>query len=70
LWGAVDPPPPAAVIVFEVVFQHLGLKARLKDCFQHLNESRIFGAHRIVLWLIVHLLLLGSALTGRELLPQ
>ena len=29
----------------------------MKDCFQHLNGCRIFGAHRIVLWLIVHLLL-------------
>ena len=45
------------VIVFQALFQHLKLKARLKDCFQHLNGSRIFGAHRIVLWLIVHLLL-------------
>ncbi len=45
------------VIVFQALFQHLELKARLKDCFQHLNGSRIFGAHRIVLWLIVHLLL-------------
>ncbi len=45
------------VIVFQALFQHLRLKARLKDCFQHLNGSRIFGAHRIVLWLIVHLLL-------------
>ena len=45
------------VIVFQALFQHLKLKTRLKDCFQHLNGSRIFGAHRIVLWLIVHLLL-------------
>ena len=45
------------VIVFQALFQHLELKARLKDCFQHLNGSRILGAHRIVLWLSVHLLL-------------
>ena len=45
------------VIVFLALFQHLDLKARLKECFQHLKGSPIFGPHRIVLVLIVHLLL-------------
>ena len=45
------------VIVFQVLFQRLNLKARLKQCFQPLKGSAIFGPHRIVLLLIVHLLL-------------
>ena len=45
------------VIVFQALFKRLQLKARLKGCFQHLEGSPIFGAHRIVLLLIVHLLL-------------
>ena len=45
------------VIVFQVLFKRLELKVRLKRCFQHLNGSSIFGVHRIVLLLIVHLLL-------------
>jgi hypothetical protein len=44
-------------IVFQVLFQRLNLKARLKQCFQPLKGSGIFGPHRIVLLLIVHLLL-------------
>ena len=39
------------------VFQRLDLKARLKQCFQHLKGFPIFGPHRIVLVVIVHLLL-------------
>ena len=45
------------VIVFQVLFQRLNLKARLKQCFQPVKGSAIFGPHRIVLLLIVHLLL-------------
>lgn len=45
------------LIVFLALFQRLDLKPRLKQCFQHLKGSPIFGPHRIVLVLIVHLLL-------------
>ena len=44
-------------IVFMALFQRLDLLARLKQCFQHLKGSPIFGPHRIVLVLIAHLLL-------------
>ena len=43
--------------MFQALFQALDLKTRLKDCFQHRHDGGMFGAHRIVLWLIVHLLL-------------
>ena len=39
------------------LFQRLHLKARLKQCFQPVKGSAVFGPHRIVLLLIVHLLL-------------
>ena len=45
------------VIVFQALFKRLELNARLKGCFQPLKDASIFGTHRIVLLLIVHLLL-------------
>ena len=45
------------VIVLQVLFQHLGLKARLKACFREVQGWRLYEPHRIVLWLIIHLLL-------------
>jgi hypothetical protein len=45
------------LVVFQVLFEQLQLKARLKPCFDHLRPTRIFGAHRVVLLLIVHLVL-------------
>ena len=44
-------------IVFQMLFQRLNLKARLKQCFRPVKGSAVFGPHRIVLLLIVHLLL-------------
>ena len=45
------------VIVFQSLFQLLELPARLKPCFWHLRHSGIYGVHRVVLLLIVHILL-------------
>ena len=45
------------VIVFQSLFQLLGLPSRLRPCFRHLGRSGIYGVHRIVLLLIVHFLL-------------
>jgi len=45
------------LVVFQALFQHLDLKARIKACFRHWPGSESFGPHRIVLWLVVHLLL-------------
>ena len=46
----------AGAIVFQLLFERLDLKARLKQCFP-VKSSAIFGPHVIVLVLIVHLLL-------------
>jgi hypothetical protein len=45
------------VILFQALFRYPELLARLKGCFRHLTGSSWYGAHRVVLLLIVHLLL-------------
>lgn len=47
----------SGLILFQVLFTRLNLKARLKQCFSHLTVSPIFSHHIIVLLLIVHLLI-------------
>jgi len=47
----------AGLIIFQSLFNQLGLKQQLKACFRHLKVSPIFGHGLIVLLLIVHLLL-------------
>lgn len=45
------------LVVLQALFQHLDLASRLKGCFRHLSSSGAYGARRIVLVLIVHLVL-------------
>ncbi len=47
----------SGLLVFQLLFKRLNLKQRLKKCFTHLDSSRIFGHHLIVLLLIIHLLI-------------
>ena len=47
----------AGVVVLQALFQHLEMASRLKSCFRHLTTTGAYGAWRIVLLLIVHLLL-------------
>jgi hypothetical protein len=47
----------AGLIVFQSLFNRLGLKGQLTGCFRHLKVSPIFGHGLTVLVLIVHLLL-------------
>ena len=47
----------AGLIVFQSLFNRLGLKGQLTGCFRHLKVSPIFGHGLTVLLLIVHLLL-------------
>ena len=47
----------SGLLIFQVLFQRLNLKQRLKQCFSHLKVSPIFGRHLVVLLLIIHLLL-------------
>jgi hypothetical protein len=47
----------AGLIIFQPLMLGLEIKNRLSHCFRHLNLSRIFGHHVIMMLLIVHLLL-------------
>lgn len=47
----------AGLIVFQPLLERLGLKQRLRGCFEHLKVSPIFGHATIVMVLIVHLLI-------------
>lgn len=46
----------SGLIIFQRLFAKLGFKERLRRCFRH-QESGIYGQHRVVLMLVVHLLL-------------
>ena len=47
----------AGLIAFQPLLSRLNLKQRLRQCFQHLKVSPIFGHANIVLLLMVHVLL-------------
>ena len=47
----------SGAILFQILFNRLQLKSRLKNCFSHLKQSAIFRSHWIVLLLILHILL-------------
>jgi len=47
----------AGLVLFQPLFNSLGLKQQLANCFRHLKVSPIFGHGLVVLILIVHLLL-------------
>ena len=47
----------SGIIIFQLFFKRLDLKAKIKKCFSHLDVSPIFGHHLVVLLLITHLIL-------------
>lgn len=47
----------AGLFVFQLLFQRLDLKNRLRDCFSHLRSNRAYDHAITVLSLIVHLLI-------------
>jgi hypothetical protein len=47
----------SGLVLFHELFDRLGLKKRLRRCFQHQEISTIFGHASIVLLLVVHMLL-------------
>jgi hypothetical protein len=44
----------SGLLIFQLLFQQIDLKNRLKKCFAHLKTSPIFGRHLIVMLLLVH----------------
>lgn len=47
----------AGLFLFQLLFQRLDLKQRLRNCFRHLRSCRVYDHALAVLTLIVHLLL-------------
>jgi len=47
----------SGLLVFQLLFNRLNFKHRLKQCFAHLKVTPIFGRHLVVLLLIIHLLI-------------
>ena len=47
----------AGLVVFQPLFERLGLKNRLRRCFGHLKADPVFGHASIVMLLVVHLLI-------------
>jgi Transposase DDE domain group 1 len=47
----------AGLIVFQPLFEHIGLKDLLKGCFGHLKANPVFGHATVVMLLIVHILI-------------
>src|SRR5512147_1376206 len=47
----------AGLVVFQLLFQRLDLKNRLRNCFHHLRSNRAYDHALAVLGLIVHLLI-------------
>jgi len=47
----------SGIVIFQLLFGRLNLKAKLKKCFSHLKISPIFGHHLIVMLLIIHFIL-------------
>ena len=47
----------SGIIIFQLLFKRLDLKAKMKKCFSHLDVSPIFGHHLVVLLIITHLIL-------------
>ncbi len=46
----------AGLFLFQLLFQRLDLKQRLRQCFQHLRSNRAYDHAHLVMALIVHLL--------------
>jgi len=47
----------SGLVIFQALFHSMKLRARIRGCFRHLNEGRIFGHTSIVLLLVVHIIL-------------
>lgn len=47
----------SGLLIFQSLFRQMGLKKKLRKCFDHLKVTPIFGRHLVVMLLIVHLIL-------------
>lgn len=56
----------SGLVVFQALFRAMRLRARIRACFRHLGETRIFGRESVVVLLIVHIILGFRRLRGLD----
>lgn len=56
----------SGLILFQALFQAIGLAGQLRRCFEHLGGSRVYGLARVVQQLIVHVLMGFRRLRDRD----
>lgn len=56
----------AGLVLFQALFAVLGLGARLRACFAHLDRKRVFGLQRVFLQLVAHVLMGFRRLRDRD----
>ncbi|MEX1368996.1 MAG: IS1380 family transposase [Nannocystaceae bacterium] len=56
----------AGLVLFQALFAVVGLRARLRACFEHLDRRRDFGHARVLLQLVVHVLMGFRRLRDRD----
>lgn len=56
----------SGLVIFQALFQKLGLRQKLKACFSHLPTKRRYAPHVIVLGLITQILIGFRCLRDRD----
>lgn len=56
----------SGLVLFQALFQALDLTKRLRKCFSHARDTRVFGLARVVLQLVVHVILGFRRLRDRD----
>lgn len=56
----------AGAVLFQSLFQRLGLKARWRECFVRRGKQHAYGPHLVMLTLVLHLLLGHRQLRDRD----
>lgn len=54
----------SGLVVFQALFNAMRLRSRIRACFRHLEETRIFGRASVIVLLIVHIILGFRRLRG------
>ena len=58
--------PYAGAVLYQALFQKIGLKEKLQNCFRHIGGQKIFGCQAVVLLLTMHLVLGFRKLRGLD----
>ena len=56
----------SGLVVFQALFRAMRLRARIRGCFRHLGEARVFGPASVMVLLVVHIILGFRRLRGLD----